>query len=112
MLTTVRSHDQYNTTIYGMSDRYRGVHGRRDVVFMNPQDMQERGLETGDAIRVLGMYRSLHDFVAVSYAVALGSCAAYYPEANGLIALESFDPQSFTPAYKSVPVQIEAATTR
>jgi len=109
MLTTVRSHDQYNTTIYGMNDRYRGVHGRRDVVFMNPKDMQERGLETGDAIRVIGMYRSLHDFVAVAYSIAPGSCAAYFPEANGLVALDSFDKQSFTPAYKSMPVQIEAA---
>ncbi|MET0499044.1 MAG: FdhF/YdeP family oxidoreductase [Steroidobacteraceae bacterium] len=113
MLTTIRSHDQYNTTIYGMNDRYRGVHGRRDVVFMNAQDMEERGLKTGDAIELVGMYRSLRNFVAFAYSIARGSCAAYFPEANGLIALESFDKDSHTPAYKSVPVQVRslAATT-
>lgn len=106
-LTTIRSHDQYNTTVYGLNDRYRGVRGRRDVVFMNAEDMAARGLRTGDAIRLIAAARRAEGFVAVEYPVSRGSCAAYFPEASVLIALEDFDPHSRTPAYKSVPVEVE-----
>jgi molybdopterin-dependent oxidoreductase alpha subunit len=106
ILSTIRSHDQYNTTIYGMNDRYRGVHGRRDVVFMNAEDMYTRGLRTGDAIRISTHARTLKGFVAMEYAIARGSCAAYFPEANGLVALDAFDAQSHTPAFKSVAVEV------
>ncbi len=73
---------------------------------MHAQDMAARGLEAGDALRLEGAHRSLDGFVAVPYPIARGSCAAYFPEASGLVALEDFDPESRTPAYKSVPVQV------
>ncbi len=108
-LTTIRSHDQYNTTVYGLDDRYRGIRGRRDVLFMHADDMAERGLRTGDPLRLRGASREAGGFVAVAYPIARGSCAAYFPEASVLVALEDFDPQSRTPAYKSVPVQVKRA---
>ncbi len=110
-LTTIRSHDQYNTTIYGLDDRYRGVFGRRDVVFMNQGDLTARGLKHGDTINVESALPSgetlrLDGFVAIAYDIAQGSVAAYYPEANGLVPLSCHDAQSGTPSYKSVPVRI------
>ncbi len=110
-LTTVRSHDQYNTTIYGLDDRYRGVFGRRDVVFMNADDMEMRGLKTGDRIDVAtdGWDGRLDGFHAVAHNIARGCVAAYYPEANVLMRLEDYDPASGTPAYKSTPVRIARA---
>lgn len=107
LLTTIRSHDQYNTTVYGLDDRYRGIRGRRDVVFMHADDMAARGLATGDPLRLVAERRQVGGFVAVAYPIARGSCAAYFPEASVLVALEDFDPESRTPAYKSVPVQVE-----
>ena len=117
MLTTIRSHDQYNTTIYGLNDRYRGVSGRRDVVFMHPNDLAARGLKHGDRIDVFatganvadGKERAVRGFIAVAFEIAEGSVAMYYPEGNALIALESHDRRSGTPAYKSVPVRIASA---
>lgn len=108
ILTSVRSHDQYNTTIYGHDDRYRGVWGRRDVVFLNAEDMAERGLKTGDAINVesIGFDGRLDGFRAVAHDIARGCAAAYYPEANVLMPLESYDKQSGTPSYKSTPIRI------
>jgi molybdopterin-dependent oxidoreductase alpha subunit len=116
-LTTLRSHDQYNTTIYGLDDRYRGIFGRRDVVFVNPQDLAARGLVHGSLIDVEaafadGPVRLLKGFTAVSYNIPQGSAAAYYPEANGLVPLDYADAQSGTPGYKSVPVRIRAAGSR
>ena len=113
-LTTVRSHDQYNTTIYGMDDRYRGISGRRDVIFINPQDLAARGLAHGDRIDVevrdSQPVRAVRGFTAVAYEIAQGSVAMYYPEGNALIALENYDQRSGTPAYKSVPVRIVASS--
>lgn len=109
LLTTIRSHDQYNTTVYGLDDRYRGIRGRRDVVFMHAADMAERGLATGDAIELVAEGREARGFVAVEYPIARGSCAAYFPEASVLVALENFDPSSRTPAYKSVPIDVRRA---
>ncbi|HEX8415644.1 MAG TPA: molybdopterin dinucleotide binding domain-containing protein, partial [Sphingomicrobium sp.] len=110
LLTTIRSHDQYNTTIYGQNDRYRGITGRRDVVFVNADDLAEAGLAHGDRVDVIaGPDRVLAGQVAVAYAIARGSIAAYYPEANHLIALEDHDAASGTPAYKSVPVTLRPA---
>ena len=112
MLATIRSHDQYNTTIYGKNDRYRGITGRRDVVFMHADDLAERGLEHGDVIDIEAVaagdvtQRVLRGFTAVAFDISRGSVAAYYPEANGLVALENVDARSGTPSYKSVPVVI------
>ena len=110
-LTTIRSHDQFNTTIYGHDDRYRGVFGRRDVVFMNEADMAQRGLVTGDRVDVesLSSGEVLRDFAVFTHDIASGCAAAYYPEANVLIPLSAHDRKSGTPAYKSVPVRIRKA---
>jgi len=110
-LTTIRSHDQYNTTIYGLDDRYRGVFGRRDVVFMNEADLAELGIEEGDEIRVetafgQGQERCLSKVIAVAYKIARGAVATYYPEGNCLVPLNYIDKVSGTPSYKSVPVRV------
>ncbi|WP_245461674.1 molybdopterin dinucleotide binding domain-containing protein [Rhizobium leguminosarum] len=115
MLTTIRSHDQYNTTIYGLDDRYRGVFGRRDVVFMNAEDLQGRGLRDGDRIEVQGLSGAVDDkhlvsgFTAVAYDIPKGSIAGYYAEMNVVISLRHFDRQSGTPSYKGVPVRVKLA---
>ncbi|HBZ04995.1 MAG TPA: CbbBc protein [Massilia sp.] len=117
VLATVRSHDQYNTTIYGKNDRYRGITGRRDVIFANAADLAERGLEHGDLVDIEAVAahdnasepRIVRNFVAVAFDIARGSVAAYYPEANALVALANFDRRSGTPSYKSVPVVLRRA---
>lgn len=118
VLTTLRSHDQYNTTIYGMDDRYRGVFGRRDVIFMNKDDLAKRGLSDGDIINVValpstdGKSRSARGLTAIEYDIPRGSIAGYYPEMNALIALSAYDRISGTPAYKGVPVTVTGVTTQ
>jgi len=112
-LTTIRSHDQYNTTIYGMDDRYRGVFGRRDVILMNREDLRSLGLVHGDVVTVetafaTGKPATLDGFTVIAHDIAKGSVAAYYPEANGLVPLSYHDAQSGTPAYKSIPVRVVA----
>jgi molybdopterin-dependent oxidoreductase alpha subunit len=109
-LTTLRSHDQYNTTIYGLNDRYRGISGRRDVVFMNPADLAAHGLSHGDIVNLHSPNgRALHGYTAITYDIPVGCVGAYYPEANALMALSDHDTQSGTPSYKSVPVRIQRA---
>jgi len=115
-LTTIRSHDQYNTTIYGMNDRYRGIAGRRDVVFVNERDLASRGLKHGDLVDITVVpdagsknKRVMRDLTAVAYNIAQGSIAAYYPEANVLVALDHYDAKSGTPSYKSTPVLLHAS---
>ena len=107
-LTTVRSHDQYNTTIYGHDDRYRGVFGRRDVVFMNAADVAERDWKTGDRVDIasVGFDAELKGFAVVAHDMARGCAAAYFPEANVLMPLARHDKNSGTPSYKSTPVRI------
>jgi molybdopterin-dependent oxidoreductase alpha subunit len=117
-LTTIRSHDQYNTTIYGMNDRYRGITGRRDVVFVNQKDLSRRGLKHGDRIDITvvshkeaaGPERTMRGLTAVAYNIAEGSVAAYYPEANVLVAFDHYDAKSGTPSFKSTPVFLRAAS--
>jgi anaerobic selenocysteine-containing dehydrogenase len=109
-LVKIRSHDQYNTTIYAMDDRYRGVFGRRDVLFMNEADLSAFGLEHGDLVDIetvaSGRRRRLDGITAIAYDIAPGSVAAYYPEANVLVPLDFIDKDSGTPSYKSVPVRV------
>ncbi|KAI3595258.1 putative formate dehydrogenase oxidoreductase protein [Cupriavidus necator H850] len=109
-LVTIRSHDQYNTTIYAMDDRYRGVFGRRDVLFMNTADLAARGLEHGDLVDIetiaAGRQLRFEKITAIEYEIAPGSVAAYYPEANRLVPLDYIDEDSGTPSYKSVPVRV------
>ncbi|WP_213780690.1 FdhF/YdeP family oxidoreductase [Caballeronia sp. dw_276] len=110
-LTTMRSHDQYNTTLYSHSDRYRGVFGQRDVIFMNPRELQRRNLHPGERVDVFalstdGIERVIRSYMVIEYSLPDGCCGAYYPEANPLVPLYAFDPKSRTPSYKSVPVKI------
>jgi anaerobic selenocysteine-containing dehydrogenase len=115
VLTTIRSHDQYNTTVYGLDDRYRGVFGRRDVIFMNKDDLARRGLKDGDRIDIrglVGLKQATHlvrGFTAVEYNIPKGSVAGYYPEMNAVVSLRHYDPLSGTPSYKGVPVVVAAA---
>jgi anaerobic selenocysteine-containing dehydrogenase len=110
-LTTLRSHDQYNTTIYGLDDRYRGVFGRRDVIFMSEDDLAAQNLQHGDIVDVetalpAASPRRLSGYTVVAYKIANGSVGAYYPEANVLLPLDYFDKACGTPSYKSIPVRI------
>ena len=117
VLATLRSHDQYNTTLYGMNDRYRGITGRRDVVFLSQAEAETRGLVEGDVINIQALEdngepsveRAMYGLTVVVYRMAAGSIGAYLPEANVLLSLDAVDTQSLTPAYKSVPVIIRKA---
>ncbi|EPA3166301.1 FdhF/YdeP family oxidoreductase [Yersinia enterocolitica] len=111
VLQTLRSHDQYNTTIYGLDDRYRGVYGQREVLFINPQDLAELALEDGDLVEIEtlwndGVTRKVSGFKLVSYDIPRGNLAAYYPETNPLVPLSSFGDETHTPTSKSVPVTV------
>jgi molybdopterin-dependent oxidoreductase alpha subunit len=110
LLMTIRSHDQFNTTVYGMDDIYRGIRGERDVVFMNPDDIDKAGLEEGARIdvtsRTAGGDRTIRGFRVVPYEIPRRCLAAYFPEANPLVALEDFADVSRTPAYKSIRVTV------
>jgi anaerobic selenocysteine-containing dehydrogenase len=109
-LATIRSHDQYNTTVYGLNDRYRGVFGRRDVLFMSEADLQAQNLEHGDLVElqcaVPGHEGKRMRLTVIAYDIAQGSVAAYYPEANNLCPLDYQDKESGTPSYKSLPVHV------
>ncbi len=115
-LMTIRSHDQYNTTIYADDDRYRGVHGDRRVVFLNRDDMAARGLETGQRVALTshfrGETRTLAGFRVLAYDLPRGCAAAYFPEANPLVPIDAFADGSRTPAYKSLPVSLRADADR
>lgn len=115
-LTTLRSHDQYNTTIYGHDDRYRGVYGHRRVVFINAQDIRDLGLRAGDWVDITSLYvgesgsdlqqRRAERFLLVEYDIPRGCLASYYPETNPLVPLESFSVTARTPTSKSIPVTL------
>ncbi|WP_312688521.1 FdhF/YdeP family oxidoreductase [Kosakonia sp.] len=114
VLTTLRSHDQYNTTLYGLNDRYRGVTGRRDVLFINADEAEKRELRVGDQVNVVALdpqgnptSRRMENLTIVVLDMAPGSVGAYYPEANVLVPLDSHDTKSGIPAYKNVPVAME-----
>jgi molybdopterin-dependent oxidoreductase alpha subunit len=111
LLQTLRSHDQFNTTIYGLDDRYRGVSGGRRVVFVHPDDLHHLGLAEGDRVDLVseaadGSERTAADFRVVGYEQPLGCAAAYYPETNALIPLDSTAELSGTPTSKSVVVRL------
>ncbi|MNJ27996.1 Formate dehydrogenase H [compost metagenome] len=111
LLQSLRSHDQYNTTIYGMDDRYRGIKGRRNVVFMNEEDARRLGLAEEQQVDMTaicndGRERVVRGFSVIFYEIPRGNIAAYYPETNPLVAIESIGEGSFTPTSKSVPVLV------
>ena len=92
-----------------MDDRYRGITGRRDIVFVHEQDLERLELAEGDRIDVVAGGRVLAGQTAVAYPIAKGSVAAYYPEANVLLGLADYDRRSGTPSYKSIPVTLRRA---
>ncbi|MDH6123368.1 FdhF/YdeP family oxidoreductase [Kitasatospora sp. GP82] len=116
LLQTLRSHDQYNTTVYGLDDRYRGITGGRRVVMVNPADATELGLVEGGYVDLVsewqdGVERRAPHFKVVHYPVARGGAAAYYPETNVLVPLDSTADISNTPTSKAVVIRFEADST-
>lgn len=118
VLQTLRSHDQFNTTIYGLDDRYRGVKGGRRVVFVNPADIAKFGLKAGDRVDLVSEFvegdgtvqeRRAKDFMVVEYATPEGNAAAYYPETNALVALDNVAAKSNTPVSKAIVIRLEPA---
>ncbi|MEY4102300.1 MAG: hypothetical protein RIR88_434, partial [Actinomycetota bacterium] len=112
ILQTLRSHDQFNTTIYGMNDRYRGIKKGRQVIFINPDDLQQLGLADGDEVDIFSEWagqpdRELRQWRVVSYPTARGCAAAYFPEANVLIPLASVARKSNTPVSKAIIIRLE-----
>ncbi|SFS64860.1 FdhF/YdeP family oxidoreductase [Lutibacter maritimus] len=110
IMMTIRSHDQFNTTIYGLNDRYRGIYNGRMVVFMNAQDMLKKGLKKGNKVTLFNNYnhkkREVSNFTVVPYNIPKGCVATYFPEANPLVPLELIAHTSYTPSSKSVCVKI------
>ncbi|MFK4771850.1 FdhF/YdeP family oxidoreductase [Rhizobium sp. ZW T2_16] len=114
-LVTMRSNDQFNTTIYGYSDRFRGIEGTRDVVLMCADDIQSAGLHEGQVITLVsdfedGITRELPGLTVTKHNLPPGTIGAYYPEANVLVAVDHHDELSKTPASKAVPVRIQVKT--
>ncbi len=117
LLQTLRSHDQYNTTIYGLDDRYRGISQARRVVLVSPADITALGLVDRQLVDVISEWptpsgveeRRASNFRVVSYPTTPGCAAAYYPEANVLIPTNSVADESGTPTSKGVVVRFEAA---
>ena len=110
---TIRSHDQFNTTIYGENDRYRGIANGRRVLFIHERDLAERGLLGGSAVDLISRNgpdsRKAERFTLVPYDIPRGCVAAYYPETNVLVSLQSVADRSNQPAFKSIPIRIEAS---
>lgn len=116
-LTSIRSHDQFNTTVYGLNDRYRNVFGTRQVLFMNENDAEAAGLDAGDWVDIHSEYgdgieRKVTGFQVIFYDIPVGNLAMYYPEANPLVAMSQFDEQSGMPAFKTIPVRLVPHITR
>lgn len=108
-MMTIRSHDQFNTTVYGLDDRYRGIFGGRNVVFMNREDMQAAQLQQEDTVELsnhYGLTRKVAGFKVVPYDIPKGCVATYFPEANPLVPLELHARKSHTPSSKSVGINI------
>ena len=116
-LQSLRSHDQYNTTIYGMNDRYRGIVGERKVLFINPKDAQRLDFSDGDLVDITSVwendqYQTIQEFKLTFYEIPRGNLAAYYPETNPLIPLDSVGLRSYTPTSKSVAVFLSRCKTQ
>jgi molybdopterin-dependent oxidoreductase alpha subunit len=115
MMMTIRSHDQFNTTIYGLDDRYRGVLNERRVVFMNAADMKRLGFSQGDLVDLLNHYEGVEriasKFIVLPYDIPEQCCATYFPEANVLVPINSFADRSQTPTSKSVIITLKMHKT-
>jgi anaerobic selenocysteine-containing dehydrogenase len=111
LMITLRSNDQFNTTVYSYDDRFRGVHGTRNIVFMNSNDIARLGLVEGQNVTLAtacddGIDRSLSGLQIVTYNIPAGCVGTYYPESNVLIPLWHHAERSKVPAAKSVPVRV------
>jgi anaerobic selenocysteine-containing dehydrogenase len=110
LMMTIRSHDQFNTTIYGLDDRYRGVSGGRRVVFLHEDDVRARGLVAGQIVDLhshhQGQTRTAARFKVVPFPIPRGCAATYFPEANVLVPLDALAEKSRTPASKSVVITV------
>ncbi|NIY93047.1 FdhF/YdeP family oxidoreductase [Vibrio diazotrophicus] len=116
ILQTMRSHDQYNTTLYGLNDRYRGVFGMREVLFINEDDIAKLGFKNGDKVDMVslwedGVTRKVQGFTLVAYDIPKGQAAAYYPETNPLVPLDSYGERTFTPTSKFIAIKLEKASS-
>jgi len=111
IMMTIRSHDQFNTTIYGLDDRYRGVYNERRVILMNEEDMQERGIAKGELVDLYnthnGIERTAHGFIALPYPIPRGCTATYFPETNVLVPIDSVAEKSNTPTSKYVLLTVK-----
>jgi molybdopterin-dependent oxidoreductase alpha subunit len=114
-MMTIRSHDQYNTTIYGLDDRYRGVHNERRVVFMNPDDVAELGLVERQVVDLISEWndgeRVAESFIVVPFDLPRRCAATYFPEANPLVPLDSIADRSRTPTSKSIVIRVRPRAT-
>ncbi|AYC31553.1 CbbBc protein [Pseudomonas cavernae] len=114
ILQSLRSHDQYNTTIYGLDDRYRGVKGQRRVLFVNEADIRRLGYEPGQKVDLLslwndGVERRVQGFTLLAFDIPPGQAAAYYPETNPLVPLDSIGAGSHTPTSKFIAIKLAAS---
>jgi molybdopterin-dependent oxidoreductase alpha subunit len=110
LMMTIRSHDQFNTTIYGLNDRYRGIYNERRVVLMNEKDIKKAGLKAGTVVDLYNFYggveREAPRFIVVPYSIPERCIATYFPETNTLVPINSFADRSMTPTSKTVVVEI------
>jgi len=111
MMMTIRSHDQFNTTIYGLNDRYRGIYNERRVIFLNEKDMREQNLQKGDIVDITSHYNNVeriaHRFVVVPFSIPPGCAATYFPETNVLVPIDSVAEKSNTPVSKLVIIRLK-----
>ena len=115
MMMTIRSHDQFNTTIYGLDDRYRGVHNERRVIFMNANDIQKFGYKAGDKVDLYnfhgGKERVARNFIIIEFSIPEGCTATYFPETNVLVPIDSVADKSNTPTSKMVVIKLKEHQT-
>lgn len=111
LMMTIRSHDQFNTTIYGLDDRYRGIENERRVIFMNPKDVAKEGLKKGDIVDLYnyadGVERVAHKFIVIPFSIPEGCTATYFPETNVLVPINSTADKSNTPTSKYIVLKIK-----
>ena len=114
MMMTIRSHDQFNTTIYGLNDRYRGIYNERRVIFLNKEDMRRQELKEGDIVDLFnthgGIERIAHRFIVVPYPIPPTNAATYYPETNVLIPIDTVADKSNTPVSKGVIIRLKKSS--
>lgn len=111
LLMTIRSHDQFNTTVYGLNDRYRGIFNERRIIFISEKDLLKHHLSEYDIVNMYSTYnntvRTAQKFILIKYQIPEGNLAAYFPEANTVVPIDSYADKSHTPTSKSVVVKLE-----